>query len=212
MTVITLSRQSGSEGNLVTEILCQRLGYQYFDKKLMAQLATEIGEIPGKFVDVSVDQHQAKSWLERAFGNFQSPFGDPSGWTLAARNDALQALNVQQVQSLIHAAYKRGNIVIVGRGGMVALAGLPDVLHVRVIAPLELRIGRWQKREGMSYEAARKVVLERDEAHIDFVRRFFNADVTDPSLFDLVISTAKFTPEAAADLIIQATKKLAPKD
>lgn len=208
MSVITISRQSGSEGNKVTEILCEKLGYRYFDKKLMAQLATEIGEIPDQFKDISADQHQTKSIWERMFGNFQTPFGDPGGWTLAAKEDARQALSVQQIRLLIQAAYKRGNVVIVGRGGMVALVDKPDVLHVRIVAPLETRIRRWQEREGISYDEARKVVRERDAAHIDFVRRFFDADVTDPALFDLVISTDKLTPESAAELIIQALQHL----
>jgi cytidylate kinase len=208
MAVITISRQSGSEGNKVTEILCERLGYRYFDKNLMAQLATEIGEVPNQYVDVSMDEHQPKGFFERAFGNFQTPFGDPGGWTLAAQNDARKALSVQQIRGLILAAYKNGNIIVVGRGGMVVLAGMPDVLHVRLVAPQETRIQRWQAREGLTYDAARKRVNDRDAAHIDFVRRFFNVDVADPALYDLVISTEKFAPEAAADLIIRALEAL----
>ena len=39
MAVITISRQSGSEGNEITRILCERLGYGFFDKKMLADLA-----------------------------------------------------------------------------------------------------------------------------------------------------------------------------
>lgn len=211
MAVITLSRQSGSEGNEITQILCERLGYQYFDKKLMADLAISMGVVPGTITDVSADQHEAKGWLERTFANFQKPFGDPSQWTIGAIQDAREALSVQAVRKLIYAAYERGNVVIVGRGGQVALAGKPDVLHVRVVAPLETRIKRWQERENLSYNEAKARVHERDLAHIDFVKRFFDADISDPALYDLTINTEKLTPEDAADIIVHTLEKMKVK-
>lgn len=211
MTVITLSRQSGSEGNKITEILCQRLGWKYFDKNLMAELATSVGVVPNQVTDISVDSVPAKSFLERAFGNYEMPFGDPSGWTWSAQQDARAEMSVQQVRTLTQEAYRQGHVIIVGRGGMVSLAGKPDVLHVRVVAPVESRIQRWMDREGLNYETASAKVRERDQAHIDFVKRYFEADVTDPTLFDLVINTEKITPETAADMIIKALESLKVK-
>lgn len=208
MAVITLSRQSGSEGNEITKLLCERLGYQYFDKNLMFQLATQIGMKPSEIADASGENYQAKSWLERAFTNLASPFSDPSSWTLGAQEDARQALSVLQVRKLINAAYEHGNVVIVGRGGQIALADKKDVLRVRIIAPLDTRIRRWQERENLSYEDARAKVRERDQAHTDFVKRFYDEDLNDLTLYDLVINTEKLTPEAAVDLIVQALELL----
>ncbi|MDX9952608.1 MAG: cytidylate kinase-like family protein [Anaerolineae bacterium] len=208
MAVITVSRQSGSDGDAVTRLLCERLGYRYFDKKLMAELAQEMGIDPREIVDVSADKHQAKGILERIFGNFQTPFGDPSSWTLAARHDAHEALSVERVRSMIEAAYEQGDVVIIGRGGQIALAGKPDVLHVRIVAPFETRVRRWQARAVLSEEDAQQRTRERDQAHIDFVQRFYGADIADPALYDLVISTEKITPEGAVELIVKALELL----
>ena len=38
MTVITISREYGSGGNHIASLLCDRLGYRFFDKNLMAQI------------------------------------------------------------------------------------------------------------------------------------------------------------------------------
>lgn len=211
MAVITISRQSGSEGNEIAQLLCTRLGYQYFDKKLMFQLATESGMKPSEIADASDDRHQAKGWLERAFANLASPLGDPSSWTFGAQQDAREAMSVGQVRKLIDAAYEHDNVVVVGRGGQMALADKPDVLHVRVVAPLETRIKRWQEREGLTREEAQVRVRERDAAHIDFVQRFYAADVTDSALYDLVVSTEKLTLDAAVDVIIKALESLPAK-
>ena len=39
MPTITISRQFGSHGDTVAQLLCERLGYRYFDKNLMLGLA-----------------------------------------------------------------------------------------------------------------------------------------------------------------------------
>lgn len=55
------------------------------------------------------------------------------------------------------------------------------------------------------------MVLTRDRASADFVERYYNMDVADPGLYDLIISTAKISPAAAADLIIRALAELPAK-
>lgn len=201
MAVITISRQPGSLGNEITRILCNRLDYKYFDKNLMAQLAAEIGLEPNQVVDLSSDQYHAKSLIERLFGTIQLPFGDPAAAAYLAQENARLALTVTHVRSLIEAAYEQDNIIIVGRGGQIVLANKPDVFHVRVVAPLQTRIKRWQAREGLPHEEAFQNIHERDAAQVDFVRRFFDADITDPALYDLVINTEKLNAEASASLI-----------
>jgi cytidylate kinase len=108
------------------------------------------------------------------------------------------------VKQLIRATYAQGNVVVVGRGGQVILRDLPDVLHVRIMAPLELRIRRHAERAGLTEAAAREAVLTRDKASADFVKYYYDADVADSTLYDLIINTGKLTPSAAADLIIGA--------
>ena len=119
-----MSRQSGSEGNRIARILQARLGYELFDKNVMLQLGAQMGLRPNEIGDVSVTTHQTKSLLERFFGNYQMPFGDASGWTFGARSDAREAMTVVQLRELVNAAYDRGNMIIVGRGAQIVLAGL----------------------------------------------------------------------------------------
>lgn len=178
------------------------MGYQLFDKKMMLQLGAQMGLRPDRIADASEDEHVAKSLLERMFAS------DVRGRRFQVQSDAREAMSVAQVQELINAAYDWGNMIIVGRGAQVVLAGKPDVLHVRVVAPVELRIRRWQARERLTADGARQKVQERDRAHSDFVKHFFGADIDDAALYDLVIRTAKIAPAAAADLIVKALAAL----
>ncbi len=211
MAVITISRQFGSHGDTVAQLLCDRLGYRYFDKNLMLGLAAATGLAPEKVVDLSDEKHRARSLIERLFSNYAAPMADPSAWAAGAEASAQEQAQAAQVGQLIRAAYAQGNVVVLGRGGQVVLRDLPAVLHVRIMAPLELRIRRHGERAGLSPAAAREAVLARDRASADFIRNYYDVDVSDPTLYDLVISTGAISPAAAADLIISALAYLPEK-
>jgi len=212
MGVITISRQLESKGDEVARLVCEKLGYQYFDKKAMTEVGQEMG-LAASLVKEAADFKTApKGLLERWFGNYADPLtGDATSWTFGLRNDALMDLTVANIMDIINAGYKKGNVVIVGRGGMAALQDKPDVLHVRIQAPLALRVKRLQEREGLTPEAAEQKIRERDLSDVDWIKRYFGLDSHEPSLFDLIINTAKITPADAADLIVKALALLPAK-
>lgn len=204
MPTITISRQFGSHGDTVAQLLCDRLDYRYFDKNLMMGLAVQAGLSMQTVIDLSEEQHRARTLVERLFSSFTAPMGDPGTWAAASNADAQQQLTMAKINHLIRAAYAESNVVIIGRGGQVILQDMPDVLHVRLIAPLELRIQRHQERSGLTPAAAREQVIKRDQSSADYVMHYFKIDSADPSLYDLILNTAKVTPAVAADMIIAA--------
>ena len=209
MTTITISRQSGSEGNIITKMLSQRLGCKFFDKEMMAQLAELIGLDATKIKDLKAEDHHVKTFWEEAFSNFALPMVDPSIWVLTTEYQSREVMDLSQVITLINAAYLHSeDLIIVGRGSQIILGDKPDVLHVRIVAPLEVRIHRWTEREGISYEEAKKVVENRNRKHIDFIKTHFHEDINNPELYDLIINTGKLSLDKAVDLIIDASKNL----
>lgn len=212
MAVITISRQLESKGDEIARLLCEKLGYQYFDKKAMTEVGHEMGLDADLVKSAAEFKPVAKSLLERWFGSTQRiTGGDPSSWTFSARNDALQDLTVANLMDVIQAGYKKGNVVIVGRGGMAALAGKRDVLHVRIIAPWAVRVKRFMEREKVSEDVAQQKLRERDASDVEWIHRYFGLDSHDPQLFDLVINTARVTPKEAVELIAQALSMLQKK-
>jgi len=208
MPVITISRQYGSYGDAVAELLCDRLGYRLLDKNLMRGLAAEAGLAPRKRVDLSEDQYQARTLVERVLENAPPPSRNPAALADHFAANARKHSAEERIIQLIHAAYEKGNVVVVGRGGQAVLRDKLDVLHVRLVAPLGIRIRRHQIRAGLTVEAARQQVIERDRASAEFVRRYYDVDVDDPALYDLIINTGTLPWEAAADLIAGAQAAL----
>jgi len=212
MGAITISRQLGAAGDEIAGLVCERLGYQRFDKKVMAQVGQEMGIAAAKVQDAVDFKPQGAKTIWEAFGTTQRiTGGDPSSWTFGARSDALEGISAANLTEVINAGYKKGNVVIVGRGGMAALQDKPDVLHVRIVAPVDLRIKRVQKREGITEQEALQRVAWRDRTDVEWIKRYFDLDSHEPGLYDLLINTRNITPQVAAGMILDAFKAMPKK-
>ena len=212
MTTITISRQFGSGGSEIANQVCEILGYRYFDKRLIAQVATEVGLSEHGVVDYSEQHYREKSFLDRFM---QTVFGARASSVPAARQSwgGLEAhldedWSVELANRAIRSAYEEGNVVIVGRGAQVVLQDKPNVLHVRVQAPMETRIRRLQQIEGVSAEQATRLANEHDRASSRYLERFFKTRWDDPMLYHLIINTGKWTPELAAAVIADTVQKI----
>ena len=219
MAVITISRQCGSGGDEVAARVHEMLGYRYFDKRLMAQIASETGLSDSEIVDFSEDDYKVRSFLDLLFGaSIPRTVAQVRSWkedTPGARVPEMKLLDENQaialVQGAIEVSYKQGNIVIVGRGGQAILKDKPGVLHVRIEAPLEIRVKRIQDQKNISPAAALEMVTERDKASADYLKRFYDIDWSDPTLYHLVINTGQWNTDTAAHLIVNAASYLHSK-
>jgi cytidylate kinase len=224
MTVITISRQFGSGGNEIANRICEFLGYQVFDKRLVARAAAEAGLSEQELVDYSEENYKVRNFMDRLFGRSQTVAQvrvwreDASGVRTAeeVRLDEEAALSL--VQTAVRSAHKLGNMVIVGRGGQALLKDEPGVLHIRIEAPLEERIQRVKEQmkstgtaipaDIQSRRAAQDWILERDFASADYIKRFYGCDWDDPLLYHLVLNTGKLSLEQAAQVIVKLESEI----
>ena len=188
MSVITISREFGSMGSVVAERAARTLGYRLADKATIETILKDYGlanfdeeyrSIPGFW-----DRWDASRMRQR-------------GVMLAMLNHCLQALA------------REGDVVIVGRGGFAVLAGLADVLNVRIQAPRRIRARRLVDAPSIGDPGlAERVVPENDHLQKAFIKEVYGLDWDRAHLFDLVIDTGKVAPDLAADLIVQASRAL----
>jgi cytidylate kinase len=110
------------------------------------------------------------------------------------------------VTSVILEQASQGQAMVVGRGGQMILRRRPGVLHVQVIAKFETRVYNVIQREGVKWREAANRVRLADEQRAGYMRRFYNVDWLDASLYDLVINTDQIPCEVAVQLIISAAR------
>src|SRR5437764_9478678 len=102
---------------------------------------------------------------------------------------------------VIEGAIATGHVVIVGRGAQAYLAQRRDVLHVRIVAPLELRIAYVMSREGLDPAAAQARILRKDQERARYLETFYHRRPSDPHLYDLVLNTDILDLESAVEVI-----------
>jgi cytidylate kinase len=219
MRAITISREYGSGGGEIAARLARRLGWQLIDHAVIEQTAREL-----EVYETEVEKHDeeyVESTLSRILNRIQqfapkaftSTGGTAGGASIFASPPRAAETGVYQdtIRHIIIAAANTGHVVIVGRGGQVLLADKRDVLHIRVVAPLELRVAYVARREGLDLDAARGRVQAKDRARARYMQTQYHCQHEDPHLYDLVINIAVLDLDSAVDLICLAVERKASR-
>jgi predicted cytidylate kinase len=98
---------------------------------------------------------------------------------------------------------RKGEIILEGRlAGWLAHLNNINAFKVALIADLDTRSERIVKREKGSVEKRKKEILERERSEVLRYKNYYNIDVKDISIYDIVIDSGDKTPEEIVDIII----------
>ena len=220
MAVITVSRQFGSGGDKIVEMVCEAAGYQIFDKSIIAAAARDAGLSDQAIVDYSESTYKVRNFFSRLFGGGRTlrREGGKGGERLDENSPLSEENALSLVRKAVIYAHGQGDMIIVGRGGQVLLRGCPDVLHVRVVAPMHDRLqrlrndpilaGRVFTNSAEDRREERELIRSSDAASSGYLRQFYGVDWADPLLYHLVINTGFMPPNQAAGLIVDAARQL----
>jgi len=201
MAVITISRELGSEGDKIGDMLCERLGYCRVDKDVLSQIAKEAG------IDVKAVLEQERSVTSRPhlISDQMTSLYDraPSAFRRKPAMDDQTYTRI--VQEAMEQFARQGQALIIGRGGQMVLRDWPSAVHVHLYAPIEVRIKRLMERANLSELEAKRHIARSDEQKRLYVRNVHNnANWKDLKYYHLAINTGYVSPEVAAEIIIQA--------
>ena len=197
MRAITISREYGSGGGEIAARLAKRLGWQLIDQEVVARVAHDLGVSE---VEAEAHDEHAQGLVSRLLTNIH--LYEPAALAAApipvmTDTDAY----AEALRRVVEAAAATGHVVIVGRGGQVLLAKQRAVLHVRVIAPLDLRIAYVMHRESLDQTAACARIQLKERDRTRYMQEVHHQHPNDPSLYDLVVNTGVLDLESAVDLI-----------
>ncbi len=178
MAIITISRQMGSLGMEIARGVAEELCSEYADKEMIGAIMMRYG-IASPLVE-KFDEKKPLFW-----GSFS-----------AQRRKFLRC-----IQKAIYDVAGKGRVVIVGRGGQILLKDFPGTLHVRIYAPLNVRLKRLMESERVEEKQAHRMLRQSDQDSAGYIQSFFNAGWDDPNLYDLLINTEKLSVTSALQLI-----------
>lgn len=182
MYFVTLSRQMGAEGTEIAKLVAKELQYDFYDTEDIEKKATELGFL----ADIREVNDKPPSPL-KLFYPWQPE------------------IYLNHLYTVIYDLTRRGNAVILGRGGNILFRPIPQALHVRVIASQETRISNLVAR-GHQREDAVTAMEKSDYERASFFWFAFHRDWYDPELYDIVLNMDNLTVRVAADTILCAAR------
>ncbi len=191
---VTVSRQAGAGAETVAGLLAAKLNAQgpqgaqpwtVFDKNLIDRV----------LADQDLPQEIAKLVEEDKDTTIKAIVGEllglhPSMWTI-----------FHHTSDTILKLARLGRCIIVGRGGNIVTAKLQGGIHVRLVAPENVRLAHLAKHFGLDEKSAVKYLREHDEGRRRYVKTNFERDIEDPLLYDAVLNTGLLGFEKTADLL-----------
>ncbi len=194
---VTLSRQTGCDAAVVAGELAGLLQardsadpchWTVFDRNLVDRVLEE-HKLPAEI---------AKFMPEDRVSAIQDAVEEMLGLHPSSRT-----LLQKTSETVLHLA-ELGHAIIIGRAANIITRRLQSVFHVRLVAPLEVRVERLMVRNHLDRKAAGEFVRKSDLARKRFLKDHFSADIDDSLQYDLVINTGRMPHREVAQVIAEA--------
>ena len=103
---------------------------------------------------------------------------------------------------------QKGNAIVEGRiAGWLANRKHITSTKVLLEADLETRAKRIVKREKGDIEKKKREILKRENSEATRYKKYYNIDLDDTSIYDLVVDSSDKTPDEIVEIIIKEIKK-----
>jgi cytidylate kinase len=173
--VLTLSRELGAGEQGFAPTLGERLGMQVYDRELLEQEAVRLG----------VPEAELEKIDERGAGIFQR-----------FHPGSIYQRYFAVLDQLMRELAGRGDAILVGRGGSRILRDEPLAFHVRLVAPMPIRLRRVMEYRWVQEGIAKKLIAESDSRRSSFFESYFGADWSSPLEYDLTVNSGRLGPTA----------------
>ena len=205
--IVFISRELGAGGGTVGDAVAAALG---------APLLTErnfINELAERF-------RFSSAYLERALERPPN-LGESMISTLARATAMVPGASplrmpdeqiIDAVRALVLDYAERGDVVVIGHGGVSLLGWRPlgtKVLSILLQAGREWRIEQLARRFEIGRDEARRRILRTDDARVRYQQHYFNSHMYDCALYDMILNTERLGLATAVELATAAARSLA---
>ena len=185
--VIAISREAGCRASEIAIKLSETLKMDLMSGKLI-QMVAESADTSKRVVDPLDEKEMTMrdDWLNSLF---ETRHLWPDRY-------------LHHLTKVIGTIGRYGNAIILGRGANFVLPE-KDTFSVRIIAPESVKIKNTLRT---TEEEARRYIIKTEADRRAFIRKYFNADITDQAYYDLIINMRAMTVDGAVETITAAFK------
>jgi cytidylate kinase len=178
MAIVTISRGSMSGGEAFANCLASRLGYPVLGREVLVAAAERLG----------VTEDFLREKIQTSAGLFEKLTTNRHVYLVA-----LQSALADQCVS--------GNLIYHGHAGHFLLKDVPNVLRVRLIAPMAMRVRAVMDQQGLSPEAAEEYIRYVDQERIEWTKFVYGVDWRDPRNYDIVVNLRRVSLSSACAMV-----------
>ncbi len=189
--VVTISREPGSGGRIIAEKLAQKLGFDLFHQEVVHEMAK----------DANISVRFMETLDERGLTTLDN-------WIASIVDERYLWPDqyMQHLMKVIGTIGRHGNSVIVGRGANFILQ--PQVrVSVRFIAPFDIRCKNVAEEFSISMKEAGKRITLTESRRRSFIRKHFNASISDDLNYDLIINTGSIGIDGSVETLCAVVKQ-----
>ena len=188
--VVTISRDFGSLGKIVAQLLADTLELRCCDRSILQQVAQR----------AHVDEELVKA-LDEHVSKISSHW-----WQHLLQKDALSYEDYYHYLVKTVLSISRSGGVIVGRGANLILSE-NKAFRVRITGSIEQCAKRVASREQIDREESIKLVRKVNNERAEYIRMLYETDINDPSAYDLVLNSDRYDRVQMVELILDAMEK-----
>jgi len=194
---ITISREAGAGSGLIADKLVEYLSFRQKDKSL------EWGIFDKNLIEKVLEDNNLPLQLKKYLEEDKAPVLKTIMNELFGIHPSLISLEHKVSETILELA-SIGNVIIIGRGGNLITKSLPNSFHVRLVAPVDIRIKNVRDFYGNSKQEAIDFIKSEDVKRQRFIMEHFRKRADDPLLYNMVINTSQFELDSVARLIAES--------
>ncbi len=205
--IITISRELGSGGHTVGQLLAERLGVRFSDKELIKALREEFHLTTDAIERLKGEK---KDWLTSllrkivAMPKAENVVEWDDKFVHEYRPDLSSDEIFEAEKQILRGIAEEGSCVIAGRSGFFVLKDFPNKVDIFITAPREKRIERVMAKQHLSEQEAAAAIDRVDEGRENYIKRYAGTSRYDVRNYDLVINMDNVPDEnAAVELIVK---------
>lgn len=200
--IVAISRQYGSGGRQVGQMVAKKLGMDFYDKELIEAAAKEIG-FPSEIVS-DREQRLTNSLL------YNFAMGTLYGITYPKEPKLSELPLTEQIfqvqKKAIEEAAKRGPSVFVGRCADYILRSRPDVLKVFIYADYDVRKRRAVEEYGEIEEYIDEFMHQTEKRRRIHYENYTNQKWGAKENYDLLLNSGELGIDKCVSLICEILK------
>ncbi len=207
MPVITIRGKMGSGAPEIGKRVAEHLHVDYIDRELIAAVAAKLNTQEQEILAKETPPCNLRERIEEALQRgYATGVGVQGAYLPISQIPLDDSRYLDALTALIKDLAQGHSAVIYGRGSQYILRDHPRTINVSIVAPYKARVKRVMSEMNCNEDRARHEINRFDNSAREFIKRFFGAEMEEPTCYDLVINTERLSYDSAAAIILESLR------